>query len=138
MSTDVAAAAAVVRVLVIDDDERVIRLVGAQIERRGWQCVSATDGPRGFALAADGTFDAVLVDLGLPGMDGLSVVRELHRVSPATPIVVLTGAATADNAIRCMRHGALDFVTKPFHLKTLDEALDRALSARMNPRSSAS
>lgn len=118
------------RVLVIDDDERVTRLVEAHIGMKGWGCATALDGPRGFALAADGGFDLVLVDLGLPGMDGLAIVRELRRVAPGTPVIVMTGSATAENAIRSLRHGATDFLTKPFHLKTLDEALMRAVSGK--------
>ena len=120
---------ATVRVLAIDDDVRVTRLVADHLEMRGWACATAPDGDRGFTLASDGGFDLVLLDLGLPGMAGLAVLRELRRLAPDVPVIVMTGSGTAENAIRALRNGATDFITKPFHLKALDEALDRCLGA---------
>lgn len=118
------------RVLVVDDDARVVGLLQAYFAPKGWECVTACDGTQGFALARASRFDLLLVDLGLPGMDGLAVTREVHAACPDVPVILMTGSASTDNAIRALRHGAADFITKPFHLRTLDEAIDRALAGR--------
>ncbi|MCE9635000.1 MAG: response regulator [Planctomycetes bacterium] len=114
----------------MDDDPRVVGLLQAYFNDKRWECVTAADGDQGFALARDSRFDLLLVDLGLPGMDGIAVTREVHAACPGVPVILMTGNASTDNAIRALRHGAADFITKPFHLRTLDEAIDRALASR--------
>lgn len=116
------------RVLVVDDDPRVVGLLQTYFEPKGWECVTAVDGATGFELARASHFDLLLVDLGLPGMDGIAVTREIHHICPDVPVILMTGNASTDNAIRALRHGAADFLTKPFHLRTLDEAIERAMA----------
>lgn len=123
------------RILVIDDDQRINRLIGEYLAEQGWSVIVETTGEAGLARTVVERFEMVLVDLGLPGMDGLAVVRSLRRASADAPVIVMTGAATADNAIRALRHGATDFLQKPFHLRTLQEALDRAMASRPAPSS---
>lgn len=126
---------ATVRILAVDDDPRLRHLISTHLRQRAWDCVLAEDGPTALARAAEGGFDLILCDVVLPGIDGISIAKDFNRLCPGVPVVYMTGNASADTAMRALRNGAADFLPKPFHLRALDEALDKALARRVRPAS---
>jgi putative two-component system response regulator len=116
-------------VLVVEDDPSNRALLTALLERAGYRAITASDGPSGLAAALEIAPDLVLLDVGLPGMDGLEICRRL-RATPRTvtlPVVLLTGRTSVDDVVAGLDAGADDFLAKPFHEA---ELLARLRSAR--------
>jgi CheY-like chemotaxis protein len=124
------------RVLIIDDDSGVLEMCRLMLAEAGHQVREAPDGPRGLALAKKGGFDAVVVDLMMPHMDGFEVMAELRRdqATRHLPIVVLTAKTRREDQLRSWREGATEFVTKPFPPDQLLSALTRATSTTPEDR----
>lgn len=101
------------QLLLIDDDDDVRRSIRLVVRRLTSEVREAATGREGIAAAADHPA-AVLLDLGLPDIDGLSVLDAIKTAAPHTPIVVISGSDSVDAAVNAMRHGAEDFITKPF------------------------
>ena len=120
------------RVLIIDDDAALREGIAETLSDLGHTAEQAPDGALGLARLARGGIDAVLLDLRMPGMDGLSVLRELRARGDAPPVAVLTAVPTAANTIEAMRLGAMDHIAKPIGREAL-----AALVARMLPAASA-
>lgn len=100
-------------VLVIEDDEDLRRVLRTMLEAHGYRCVEAADARRGLIEARSHRPDALLVDLGLPDMEGALLIREVRRHSPV-PILVISARAREAEKIRALDAGADDYVTKPF------------------------
>jgi two-component system alkaline phosphatase synthesis response regulator PhoP len=106
------------RILVADDEPNIVRLVRDFLERAGFAVVVAADGPSALRLATRERPDLVILDLGLPGMDGLDVARALRRES-GVPIIMLTARADEPDKLVGLELGADDYVTKPFSPREL-------------------
>ena len=106
------------RILVIDDDADIRRLVRDYLEHAGFDVLVAADGTAVGALVASQRPDLIVLDLGLPGIDGLDVARSLRRTS-AVPIIMLTARADESDRLVGLELGADDYVTKPFSPKEL-------------------
>jgi diguanylate cyclase (GGDEF)-like protein len=104
------------RLLVIDDSEAIHRLVEARLRPDGLQVAGELDPARGIDRAIDEGPDLILLDIGLPGIDGFEVCRRLkeHAVTRHIPVIFLTGTSDIDAKVRGLDLGAVDFVTKPF------------------------
>lgn len=105
--------------LVVDDDETVGDVVAAYLARTGMTVQRATDGIDALSAAAADPPDIVVLDLMLPGIDGLEVCRRLRRSRPELPIIMLTALGEEDDRIRGLEVGADDYVTKPFSPREL-------------------
>jgi two-component system alkaline phosphatase synthesis response regulator PhoP len=104
------------RILVVEDDRDIADLIVHYAEKAGWAAAVAASGPAGLETARRGSFDCVVLDVMLPGLDGLQVCRAL-RSDPATaaiPIIMLTARAEESDRIRGLELGADDYVAKPF------------------------
>jgi two-component system KDP operon response regulator KdpE len=108
----------VTRVLVVEDEPQILRALALNLTARGYDVLSAPDGTTALTHAAGGDIDLVLLDLGLPDMDGLDVIRAL-RTSSAVPIVVLSARASSGDTVTALDRGADDYVTKPFDMPEL-------------------
>ncbi|MER6676968.1 response regulator transcription factor [Streptomyces sp. NPDC000983] len=106
------------RVLVVDDDPTVAEVVSGYLDRAGYLVDRAADGPDALALAAEHRPDLVVLDLMLPGMDGLEVCRRLRGQGPV-PVIMLTARGDEDDRILGLEVGADDYVTKPFSPREL-------------------
>jgi DNA-binding response OmpR family regulator len=110
------------RILLIEDEARIQSFVRRGLEAEGYGVVTADDGPGGLSLARAGEWDLVVLDLLLPGMNGLRVLQELHRERPHLPVVVLSARGDLRTKLKGFELGATDYVSKPF---ALDELLAR-------------
>jgi DNA-binding NtrC family response regulator len=116
-------------ILVIDDEEIMREILEALLTREGYTVRLASNGQEGLDLARSLPFDAVIVDVMMPGIDGLKVLEELHKQDEELPVVMITAFASMENAISAMKKGAFDYITKPFKndevLVVLRNAIER-------------
>jgi len=118
------------KLLVIDDDEINCRLVRATFEAEGFQVLMAHDGPAGLLQASTERPDVVLLDVRMPGVDGLQVLERLTATTPSLPIVMLTASREVKTAVRAMQLGAYDYLTKPIDHDEILVVVRRALEMR--------
>src|SRR5919106_2118707 len=116
-------------VLVIDDEEIMRDILGTLLEREGYSVRLAASGQEGLDLAKSLPFDAVIVDVMMPGIDGLQVLDELKKHDEELPVLMITAYASMESAISAMKKGAFDYITKPFKndevLVVLQNAIER-------------
>jgi len=114
--------------LIIDDDPVVRESVAVYLEDSGFTVHEAEDGFQGLQLFRENTLDVILLDLRMPGLDGLDVLAEIHRENENIPVIVITGVGVLQDAVTAIRHGAFDFVTKPItDLTVLEHSVQNAL-----------
>ena len=118
--------------LIIDDDENIRNLLGMAARSRGWRPVSCGSGGEGVRTLNElrQHIKAIVLDHGLPDGDGISFIAALHAVRPEVPVVMLTGLDHAETAIRAVRAGADDYITKPFDLERLFGVIQEACRSR--------
>ncbi len=102
------------RVLVVDDEEIVRESLGAWLAKDGYPVTSAPDGRSAVDRLRAEPWNVVLLDLKMPGMDGLQVLEEARRLQPGAAVIMMTAYATVDTAVRAMKLGATDYLVKPF------------------------
>ena len=107
------------RILVVEDEPAVARGVRDALGFNGCSVEVAVDGEAGYRLARDGSFDMVILDLMLPRMDGLDVLRRLRQESVTTPVLILTARGQESDRVKGLELGADDYVVKPFSIKEL-------------------
>src|SRR5581483_549115 len=120
------------RVLLVEDDPSVAAFVRSGLGDEGVEVEHAADGREGLRLAARGRFDAVVLDLMLPSLDGFGVVRELRKLGVSTPVLILTARDSVDDRVRGLDAGGDDYLVKPFAFAELWARL-RALARRAEP-----
>ena len=107
------------RVLVVEDDPAIRRGVVAALTFAGYDVLEAGDGPRGLSLAEATEVDLVLLDVVLPGTDGLEILRRVRESRPTRPVILLTARAAEDDRVGGLAAGADDYVVKPFSVREL-------------------
>jgi DNA-binding response OmpR family regulator len=120
------------RLLLIDDDAKLARLLTEYFAGQGFSVSHAADGSRGLAMLRDGGYDAVLLDLMLPGLDGLSVCRKIREAGLNLPVVMLTARGEEPDRVVGLELGADDYLPKPFSPRELLARL-RAVLRRAHP-----
>jgi DNA-binding NtrC family response regulator len=122
--------------LIVDDDDTIQRLLGIAARDHGWQPRAVGTGAAAVAaLAPD--IEAVVLDHGLPDMDGIETLARLRALRPDLPVLILTGLNDAETAVRALRAGAADYLTKPFELKRLFDLLRECRQNRPTPQAAA-
>lgn len=106
------------RILIIEDEEKISRFLELELTHEGYTVTKAADGREGLDLALAGGFDMVLLDIMLPGLNGLEVIRRLRRVSDV-PVIMLTARDAVMDKVSGLDMGADDYVTKPFAIEEL-------------------
>jgi DNA-binding response OmpR family regulator len=124
------------RVLLAEDDVAIAEPLARALRREGYEVDLRADGPGALALAQSGVVDLLVLDLGLPGMDGLEVCRRLRTDGHGFPVLVLTARADEVDTVVGLDAGADDYVTKPFEPLDLVDRVNRLLEVRASKRSS--
>ena len=107
------------RILIAEDEPHIVRFLGKGLQAEGHATASTPDGCEALHLARSGQFDLMLLDLGLPGMDGLEVLAALRHSRVTLPVIVLTARNAADDVVAGLDGGADDYMSKPFRLTEL-------------------
>ena len=122
--------AAAPMLLVVDDDQVARELLAETLAREGYRVRVAGGGEEALRLAGAEPFDMALVDLRMPDLDGLGVLKQLAMIQPDLPVVILTAFATIETAIEAVNAGAFDYLSKPFRMEEIKIVVRRTLDAR--------
>jgi putative two-component system response regulator len=117
------------RVLCVDDEPVILQILRRLLEVQGFEAVTYSDPQTAISNFSAGSFDVVITDIHMPGMDGLTLMRNLRQMEPEMPVVVVTGHGTVDTAIQALREGATGMLVKPFTGQELLAEVRRALGA---------
>ena len=118
------------RILVVDDEEIVLRSCLRALGDSGYQTEGVQSGAEALAKIEDGRFDVLILDIMMPRMDGIEVLRRVKETHPDVEIIMITGLAQIDTAVSAMKLGAFDYLPKPFDPDELKLAVERALERR--------
>jgi len=116
------------KVLLLDDEPIVCERLKPALEKIGFYVESFTEGQRAVDRVMEETFDVLVTDLKMQKPDGLEVMEFVHRHSPSTKVIIITGFATVDTAVETLKGGAVDFIAKPFKIRTLCDLIVRLTS----------
>jgi two-component system, OmpR family, response regulator len=109
----------IMRILVVEDDRKIGLFVITALQQAGFAVDHAEDGASGLGLALTGVYDAAVIDIMLPRLDGLSLIETLRRGKIATPVIILSAKRSVDDRVRGLQRGGDDYLTKPFALAEL-------------------
>ncbi|MCB2186459.1 MAG: sigma-54 dependent transcriptional regulator [Deltaproteobacteria bacterium] len=124
------------RILIVDDDQEMCKRLAGHLSRFGHEARVAGDGAKALAALGDGqSFDLVITALNLPEAGGLDILRQVKRRHPGTPVVILTGQTSVENAVEAMKEGAADFLLKPVTVELMEELASRMLRPKILPAS---
>jgi response regulator RpfG family c-di-GMP phosphodiesterase len=114
-------------ILIVDDEELFREICREMLEERGYRVSVATDAPSALTVLGAEPVDLLVADITLPGMDGLTLVEQVHEAHPGLPAIVITGFLTQENMLRSLNLGVRGFLTKPFFYDELFVAVEKAL-----------
>ena len=125
------------KVLVIDDEKHIRQSLADYLEDNGFHVMTAENGQQGLAIISGETPDLVLLDLRMPGMDGLGVLEQARKLMPDLPMIVISGANRIEDVVKALRYGAWDYLVKPIQNFTVlehsvNQALERAKLIKEN------
>jgi DNA-binding response OmpR family regulator len=115
------------KILIIDDDEVLLSLLSQTLGEEGYDVVSTADGPQGILLYKKHQPALVLLDLGLPTISGIEVLREIREFDGKAKVIVVTGYGSVESAVVAIRYGAWDYVQKPVDIDVLLDKMKAAL-----------
>ena len=114
-------------ILVIDDDPNLRKTLGDILRLKGYETVSAANGTEGLALMKESSVNLALIDIGLPDISGIEVLKRVKAGYPGTAVIILTGNATLDSAIEAANMGAFSYLVKPYDMEQLLLNIRRAI-----------
>jgi len=125
------------RTVLIVDDELLIRdLLYEHFHEKGYRVLTAEDGHKALDLARREAIDAAVIDIRMPGMDGIQLVEEIRKLNSEMPLVIMTAYPSFDSAVKALRRRVYDYVVKPFQVPHLGLIVERAINeyrlARLN------
>ena len=121
-----------VKILIIEDEEKLARFVEMELSYEGYSVSKAFDGRKGLELALSGEFDLILLDIMLPGLSGMEILRRLRKTSN-TPVIMLTARDSVMDKVSGLDSGADDYITKPFAIEELLARIRSALRKNKTP-----
>ena len=121
-------------VLVVDDEQEFREMTVKRLNKRNIRCFGAGNGEEALEQVEQKAIDVVLLDVRMPGMDGIMTLREIKRIKPTVEVVMLTGHASVESGIDGMRLGAFDYLAKPVDPDKLLAVANEAMAERVGPR----
>ena len=118
------------RVLVVDDEEIVVRSCLRALADSGYRTEAVQSGAEALAKIADGAYDVLVLDIMMPKMDGIEVLRRVKETHPDVEVIMITGLSQIETAVSAMKLGAFDYLSKPFDPDELKLAVARAMERR--------
>ena len=118
------------KILIVDDEEAVRFFIADALSRAGWQVHEADSGEAALATLSEQPFDVMLLDLRMPGMGGLAVMRQAKERWPEVMIIIMTAYASLDSAIEAVRQGAFDYLRKPCSVDDIMSCVNRAMAKK--------
>lgn len=118
------------RILLAEDDEIMRISIYDTLKKQGWQVDEAEDGLKAMELFEKHQYHLIVSDIRMPGLDGLTLLQNVHKQSPDTDVIIMTAYGSVDNAIDCLRKGAADYILKPFDLDDLIIRVSRLLATQ--------
>jgi putative nucleotidyltransferase with HDIG domain len=126
----IAVAPEVLRILVVDDNASLLRFLVSAFSASGCEVTQAAAAEQALALITDQPYDLVVSDIKMPGLSGLDLLRAVKGKQPSTPVVLITGNPSVNSAVFGLRHGAYDYLPKPFSIREIQELLARIRADR--------
>lgn len=108
-----------VKILTIEDDDAIRRGIVDSLTFHGFDVLQAADGPTGLTMAVNNDYDLLLLDLALPQLPGLEILKQIRQSRPTQPVIILTAKGNEDDRVAGLKNGADDYVVKPFSVKEL-------------------
>jgi len=115
-----------IRVLLVDDEEEFVQTLSERLALRDYDVTASTSGDDALEKIKHYNYDVVILDVAMPGIDGIDALREIKKIKPLTEVIMLTGHGTVETAINGMKLGAFDFLMKPCNTEDLDSKIKKA------------
>lgn len=115
-------------ILIVDDEPRLLRVLRLGLPEHGFNVLTAANGQEALKILFDKHIDLVVTDIRMPLMDGVELIYEMERLGIKLPIVVTTAHADVDTAVKALKHGACDYIRKPFSVDELVESIKKAMA----------
>lgn len=119
------------RVLLVDDEVDFTAVLKERMEARGLSVVTAASGPEAVQAVREKAFDAIILDLQMPGMDGIETLKGILKLDEKAQVILLTGHATSKKSVEAIKQGAVDFLEKPADLQDMLSRIGEAAAKRM-------
>ncbi len=119
------------KILLVDDERDFLDVMSERIEARGMQVTTAESAVEALKEVESAGFDAIILDLMMPGMDGLETLKAIKKKNPDLQVILLTGHATVEKGVEAMKLGAMDFIEKPADLDQLTKMIKKAQARKM-------
>ncbi len=118
-------------ILLVDDEEEFLKVLSQRLAGRGMKVDTSSTGEAAIEKAKAKGFDAIVLDLAMPGVDGMETLKRIKRENPDLQIIMLTGHASVDKGVEAIKAGAVDFMEKPVDLKRLLKKIEEAKNKRV-------
>lgn len=119
------------KVLLVDDEQNFLDALSERMKAKGLEITSAYSGQEAIEAVKDEFFDAVVLDMMMPGLDGIETMKKMKKINPDLQVILLTGHATVGKGIEAMKLGAMDFLEKPAELSSLMQKIHKAKVNKM-------
>ena len=123
-----------IKLLIVDDDEKFLKTISERLGLKDFDVTSASEGTQALKAAKKGKFDVAILDLKMPGMDGMEVLQSLKKKHKFLEVIMLTGFASIDSAVEATKLGALGYLEKPYKFEKLLEVLKEAYETRLRKK----
>jgi DNA-binding NtrC family response regulator len=119
------------RLLLVDDEIPFTTNLLKLLSRRGYEVTAVNDGERALRIVQEQEFDVVILDQKMPGLDGITALKELKKKMPDLEVIILTGHGSAESGITGLQLGAYDYITKPIRLSDLEQRIAQAFDRKL-------
>ncbi|MBU4345692.1 MAG: response regulator [Desulfobacteraceae bacterium] len=113
------------KILIVDDEEKFANSLAERLSIRDYDATTSVNGQDAIEKVSGYNFDVVMLDVVMPGMDGLEVLREIKRIKPLTEVIMLTALPNVEIGVEAMKRGAMDYILKPCEIEELISKIDR-------------